>query len=170
MAAVHRPDFPLRDSVYWDETDCLNYYGMLSLHDIFEIVGSQLTEADIEVLSFFLNETCPIPHPLDPAGWTVEPREGNPGNLGVSPCPELLNTWRRVQPRGAPYPFVVSHKPKGGVELLLDLERRGYISEGNLEPLLELLRVLTRHDLLPLVSRKKRRTGEITCRVLRVRL
>ncbi|XP_076008736.1 death effector domain-containing 1 [Genypterus blacodes] len=158
MAAVHRSDFPLGDSAYWDETDCLNYYGMLSLHDVFEVVGSQLTETDIEVLSLFLGETCPIQHPLDPAGWTVAPCEGNPGDLGVSPSPELLSTWRRVQPCGSPNPFVVSHKPKGGVELLLDLEKRGYISEGNLEPLLELLRVLTRHDLLPLVSRKRRRT------------
>uniref|UniRef100_A0A3Q0S5N7 Death effector domain-containing 1 n=1 Tax=Amphilophus citrinellus TaxID=61819 RepID=A0A3Q0S5N7_AMPCI len=104
MALVHHQGYPLRDSLYWDETECLNYYGMLSLHEVFEVVGSQLTETDIEVLSFLLDETCSATHPLDPSG----------------------------------------------LELLLQLERRGYLSDGNLEPLLQLLRVLTRHDLLPL--------------------
>uniref|UniRef100_UPI003AAA8874 death effector domain-containing 1 isoform X2 n=1 Tax=Centroberyx gerrardi TaxID=166262 RepID=UPI003AAA8874 len=158
MAVVHRPQYALRDSLYWDETECLNYYGMLSLHEVFEIIGSQLTETDIEVLSFLLNETFSVSHPLDPAGWTVEPHEGDPDNPGVSPSPELLNFWRWLQPQGSPCPSVALYKPTSGLELLLELERRGYLSEGNLEPLLQLLRVLTRHDLLPLVSRKKRRT------------
>uniref|UniRef100_A0A3Q3A9J1 Death effector domain-containing 1 n=1 Tax=Kryptolebias marmoratus TaxID=37003 RepID=A0A3Q3A9J1_KRYMA len=157
MAAVHSPEYLLRDSLYWDETECLNYYGMLSLHEIFEIVGSQLTETDIEVLSFLLNETYPAPHPLDPAGWTVEPAEGDPEDSGVVPSPQLLKVWRRMKPRASQQSLVDS-KPKTGLELLLELERRGYLSDGNLEPLLQLLRVLTRHDLLPLVSRKRRRT------------
>lgn len=160
MAAVHHPGHPHRDSLYWDETECLNYYGMLSLHEVFEIVGSQLTETDIEVLSFLLNETCSAPHPLDPAGWTVEPCVGDPDDLGVSPSPELLEAWKRLKPRSSQVPLVASCKPTSGPELLLELERRGYLSDGNLEPLLQLLRVLTRHDLLPLVSHKKRRTGE----------
>ncbi|KAG7475833.1 DNA-binding death effector domain-containing protein 2 isoform X1 [Solea senegalensis] len=158
MATVQYQVYHLRDSLYWDETDCLNYYGMLSLHEVFEIVGSQLTETDIEVLSFILNETYPTPHPLNPAGWTVDPCEGDPDGLGVSPSPELLKAWRRLKPRASQQPLVVSYKSKSGLELLLELERRGYLSDGNLEPLLELLRVLTRHDLLPLVSHKKRRT------------
>lgn len=160
MAAVHRQGYPLRHSVFWDETECLNYYGMLSLHEVFEIVGSQLTETDIEVLSFLLKETFAAPHPLDPAGWTVEPREGDPGDLGVSPCSELLRTWRQLKPQSSQESLVDSCKPTSGLELLLELERRGYVSDGQLEPLLQLLRVLTRHDLLPFVSRKKRRTGE----------
>ncbi|XP_061675797.1 death effector domain-containing 1 isoform X2 [Syngnathoides biaculeatus] len=98
----------LKHSLYWDETECLSFYGMLSLHEVFEVVGSQLTDTDVDVLSFL--------------------------------------------------PTVPWCKPKNGLELLLELERRGYISEGNLDPLLKLLRVLTRHDLLPLVSHKKRRT------------
>lgn len=157
MAAVHHPLYPLRDSLYWDETECLNFYGMLSLHEVFEIVGSQLTETDVEVLSFLLNETSTAPHPLDPAGWTVEPCEDDPNDSGVTPSPELLKAWRRLKPQGTQE---VDYKPKGGLELLLELERRGYLGDGNLEPLLQLLRVLTRHDLLPLVSHKKRRTGE----------
>ncbi|XP_040900201.1 death effector domain-containing 1 isoform X2 [Toxotes jaculatrix] len=158
MAAVRHQGYPLRDSLYWDETECLNYYGTLSLHEVFEIVGSQLTETDIEVLSFLLNETCSAIHPLDPAGWTVEPHEGDSDDIGVSPSPELLKAWRRLKPKASQHPLVASYKPKSGLELLLELERRGYLSDGNLEPLLQLLRVLTRHDLLPLVSHKKRRT------------
>lgn len=159
MAAVHHQGYPLRDSLYWDETECLNYYGMLSLHEVFEVVGSQLTETDIEVLSFLLNETCSATHPLDPAGWTVEPREDNPDDPGVAPSPQLLKAWQQLKPTGSQQPFL-DPKPKSGLELLLQLERKGYLSDGNLAPLLQLLRVLTRHDLLPLVSHKKRRTGE----------
>ncbi|KAI3361177.1 hypothetical protein L3Q82_013376 [Scortum barcoo] len=158
MAAVHHPGCPPRDTLYWDETECLNYYGMLSLHEVFEIVGSQLTETDIEVLSFLLNETCPAPHPLDPAGWTVEPCVGDADDPGVSPSPELLKAWRCLKPQSSQSPLVASYNPTSGLELLLELERRGHLSDGNLEPLLQLLRVLTRHDLLPLVSHKKRRT------------
>ncbi|KAL0985091.1 hypothetical protein UPYG_G00152800 [Umbra pygmaea] len=162
MATMRRPRYSLRDSLYWDETECLTYYGMLSLHEIFEVVGSQLTETDVDVLSFLLDETYPaVAHPLDPAGWTSEPFEEDP-EMGkeVPPSPTLLQAWRRLQPRGSVSAFSTDarHKPKSGLELLLELERRGYLSEGKLEPLLQLLRVLTRHDLLPLVSCKKRRT------------
>lgn len=160
MAAVHHPGYPHRDSLYWDETECLNYYGMLSLHEVFEIVGSQLTETDIEVLSFLLNETCSAPHPLDPAGWTVEPCVGDTDDSGISPSPQLEKAWRRLKPQSSQSPLVAMCKLMSGLELLLELERRGYLSDGNLEPLLQLLRVLTRHDLLPFVSHKKRRTGE----------
>ncbi|KAI5620468.1 DNA-binding death effector domain-containing protein 2 [Silurus asotus] len=146
-----------RYSLYWEETDCLSYYEMLSLHEVFEIVGSQLTETDIEVLSFLLDEAYPAKHPLDPEGWTAEvlPDSDSPRN---PPCPRLLEAWRRIRPKGEPAPFAGRCMPKSGVALLLELERRGFLKEGNLEPLLQLLRILTRHDLLPFVSSKKRRT------------
>lgn len=160
MATVHHPGYPLRHTLYWDEDECLNYYGMLSLHEVFDIVGSQLTESDIDVLSFLLNETYPVAHPLDPASWTVEPCESDADDSGVSPSPELLKAWRRLKIRSSQDSLMASCKHSSGLELLLELERRGYISDGNLEPLLQLLRVLTRHDLLPFVSHKKRRTGE----------
>ena len=151
-----------KDSFYWDETDCLNYYGMLSLHEVFQIVGSQLTVKDIEVLSFLLDEAlCDQQHPLDPAAWTVEPPGDDPTDPGVPPTAALLSAWRKFKPRGNPGTPASLHAPTSGLDLLLRLERRGFISEGNLEPLLQLLRVLTRHDLLPLVSRKKRRTGKV---------
>ncbi|PWA24942.1 hypothetical protein CCH79_00015437, partial [Gambusia affinis] len=157
MAAVQYPGRPIRDSLHWEETECLNYYGMLSLHEMFEVVGSQLTESDIEALSFLLNETYPAQHPLDPAGWTVEPAEDDSEDSGVAPSPQLLKAWRRLKPSGSQQPLE-DFKFKSGLELLLELERRGYLCDGNLEPLLQLLRVLTRHDLLPFVSHKKRRT------------
>lgn len=159
MATIRRRRCSLRSSIIWEETECLAFYGMLSLHELFEVVGSQLTETDIEVLSFFLDETYPGEHPLDPAGWTAKPCEGDQDNsTGVSPSTELLDAWKRLQPRSSPCPTATRHKPKSGLELLLELERRGYVSEGDLEPLLQLLRVLTRHDLLPFISCKKRRT------------
>ncbi|TMS11223.1 Death effector domain-containing protein, partial [Larimichthys crocea] len=83
----------------------------------------------------------------------------DPDDLGISPSSELVKAWRRIKPQSSHDHLVASCKPTNGLELLLELERRGYLSDGNLEPLLQLLRVLTRHDLLPLVSRKKRRTG-----------
>ncbi|KAJ8392942.1 hypothetical protein AAFF_G00071460 [Aldrovandia affinis] len=160
MSAMRRP----RYSLLWEETECLTYYGMLSFHEIFEIVGSQLTETDVEVLSFLLDETYHGTHPLDPAGWTPEVCAENPEpSAVVFPNPRLLEAWRRLQPRGCPCPAAARHKPKSGLDLLLELERRGYLNEGNLEPLLQLLRVLTRHDLLPFVSRKKRRTVSPDC-------
>ncbi|XP_020504738.1 death effector domain-containing 1 [Labrus bergylta] len=155
---MHCPGYPPRHSLYWEEAECLNYYGMLSLHEVFEIVGSQLTETDIEVLSFLLSETCHASHPLDLAGWTVEPCEGDPEDSGVAPSPELQKAWRRLNPKNSRGHIQASFKPKSGLELLLELEKQGHLSDGNLEPLLQLLRVLTRHDLLPLVSHKKRRT------------
>ncbi|XP_053737101.1 death effector domain-containing 1 [Synchiropus splendidus] len=143
------------DSHHSSEKKCLNYFGMLTLHEVFHIVGSQLTENDIEVLCFFLNETCTASHPLDPTDWTVEPDEND--LIGVSPSPELLKAWRRIQPQNPKHQAVPSFKPKSGLELLLELERRGCLSDADLKPLLELLRIITRHDLLPLLSRKKKR-------------
>ncbi|XP_018587534.2 death effector domain-containing 1 isoform X1 [Scleropages formosus] len=161
MAATRRE----RLSLYWEETECLTYYGMLSLHEIFEVVGSQLTETDVEVLSFLLDESYSGRHPLDPAGWTPDTYDENPAGAGeasgsdTTTSPRLLEAWRRIGPSGSPScPVAARYRPKSGVELLLELERRGHVSEGRLEPLLQLLRVLTRHDLLPFVSRKKRRT------------
>ncbi|XP_012675413.2 death effector domain-containing 1 [Clupea harengus] len=144
----------------WEETECFTYYDMLTPHEIYEVVGSHLTETDVEVLSFLLDEMYPDDeHPLDPEKFTQVAR-GDSGQLEVvtPPDPRLVKSWRRIRPRGAPCPEAARHKPKCGVELLLELERRGHLSEANLEPLLQLLRVLTRHDLLPFVSRKKRRT------------
>ncbi|XP_045694215.1 DNA-binding death effector domain-containing protein 2 isoform X2 [Phyllostomus hastatus] len=97
----------------WEEDECLDYYGMLSLHRMFEVVGGQLTERELDLLAFLLDEA--------------------PGAAGG-----LSNA-------------------RSGLELLLELERRGQCDESNLRLLGQLLRVLARHDLLPHLARKRRR-------------
>ncbi|XP_021106642.1 DNA-binding death effector domain-containing protein 2 isoform X2 [Heterocephalus glaber] len=97
----------------WEEDECLDYYGMLSLHRMFEVVGGQLTDCELELLAFLLDEA--------------------PGAAGG-----LART-------------------RSGLELLLELERRGQCEENNLRLLGQLLRVLARHDLLPHLARKRRR-------------
>ncbi|NXT72788.1 DEDD2 protein, partial [Chaetops frenatus] len=130
----------------WDEEEeeeCLDCYGMLSLHRLFEVVGSQLTPSEVAVLSFLLDETLPAPHPLDPALWA--------GDTG--PAPELLERWRRRRGDAR----VGAGTPRDGVELLLELERRGLCHEGDLGHLRQLLRLVTRHDLLRCVTLKRPR-------------
>ncbi|XP_034293892.1 DNA-binding death effector domain-containing protein 2 [Pantherophis guttatus] len=146
----------------WEEEECLEYYGMVSLHQMFEVIGSQLTENDVEVLSFLLDETQPWTHPLDPALWTVAAEEEGGSEL-TSPA---LENWKRKNPcwcnlgRNNSNLEAVAEKwqPKNGVQLLLELERRGKCDETNFVQLLQLLRVLTRHDLLPYVTLKRQRT------------
>ncbi|XP_023598466.1 DNA-binding death effector domain-containing protein 2 isoform X2 [Trichechus manatus latirostris] len=97
----------------WEEDECLDYYGMLSLHRMFEVVGGQLTECELELLAFLLDEA-----------------PGAAGGLA---------------------------RARSGLELLLELERRGQCDESDLRLLRQLLRVLARHDLLPHLARKRRR-------------
>ncbi|XP_077888110.1 DNA-binding death effector domain-containing protein 2 isoform X3 [Ictidomys tridecemlineatus] len=97
----------------WEEDECLDYYGMLSLHRMFEVVGGQLTECELELLAFLLDEA-----------------PGAAGGLA---------------------------RARSGLELLLELERRGQCDESNLRLLGQLLRVLARQDLLPHLARKRRR-------------
>ncbi|XP_014118337.1 PREDICTED: DNA-binding death effector domain-containing protein 2-like [Pseudopodoces humilis] len=105
----------------WDEEECLDYYGMLSLHRLFEVVGAQLTPSDVAVLSFLLDETLPAPQPLDPSLW-----DGDPPKPGRAP---------RGDPRAG------LGAARSGAELLLELERRGLCHEGDLGQLRQLLRV-----------------------------
>nr|KAF6406569.1 death effector domain containing 2 [Molossus molossus] len=101
----------------WEEDECLDYYGMLSLHRMFEVVGGQLTECELDLLAFLLDEA--------------------PGAAGG-----------------------LSHT-RSGLELLLELERRGQCDESNLRLLGQLLRVLARQDLLPHLARRRRRPGMV---------
>ncbi|XP_064296461.1 DNA-binding death effector domain-containing protein 2 isoform X3 [Phalacrocorax carbo] len=132
----------------WEEEECLEYYGMVSLHRLFEVVGAQLTPSDVAVLSFLLDEAHPPSHPLDPSLWGGED----------APAP-LLERWRRRRPRRRSGDAEEGRaRPRDGVELLLELERRGLCDEGNFRHLLQLLRVVTRHDLLHCVTLKRPRT------------
>ncbi|KAM4702662.1 DNA-binding death effector domain-containing protein 2 [Rhinophrynus dorsalis] len=145
----------------WEEDECLEYYGMLSLHRMFDVIGSQLTENDVDALSFLLNESHPFTHPLDPHLWTVE-EDGS----DIVPDSALLAAWQRWNRGYTSHELNSSDnldspellRPKNGTELLLQLERRGKCDETNFTHLLQLLRVLTRHDLLPYVTMKRPRT------------
>ncbi|XP_062912817.1 death effector domain-containing 1 [Mobula hypostoma] len=137
MAAVKR--------ARWEEEELMGCYCMISLHQMFESVGSQLTEADVEALSFLLDEA----YPLSPAA------EGPP-----SPEETEGVDWRldSVDALERPLDTGRIHRPKSGVRLLFELERRGLCDETSFGNLLQLLRVINRHDLLPYVSQKRRRT------------
>lgn len=49
---------------------------------------------------------------------------------------------------------------RNGRDFFLALERQGRCSEANFRYILQLLRIITRHDLLPYVTLRKRQTGE----------
>lgn len=49
---------------------------------------------------------------------------------------------------------------RNGRDFLLALERQGRCDESNFRQVLQLLRIITRHDLLPYVTLKRRRAGE----------
>lgn len=59
---------------------------------------------------------------------------------------------------------VIDEYERGGIrsgkDFLLALERQGRCDETNFRHVLQLLRIITRHDLLPYVTLKKRQTGE----------
>ncbi|XP_044526987.1 DNA-binding death effector domain-containing protein 2 [Gracilinanus agilis] len=109
----------------WEEDECLDYYGLQPLHRVFQVVGAQLSEQELAVLSFLLDEALPAP------------QESPPG----------------LAPRRSPQPAPA----RSGLELLLELERRGQCDEARLGPLKQLLRVLSRQDLLPRLSLKRMR-------------
>ncbi|XP_072463997.1 DNA-binding death effector domain-containing protein 2 [Notamacropus eugenii] len=50
----------------WEEDACLDYYGLRSLHRVFQVVGAQLTEQELSVLSFLLAEAVPAPRAGEP--------------------------------------------------------------------------------------------------------
>ena len=49
---------------------------------------------------------------------------------------------------------------RSGRDFLLALERQGHCDETNFRQVLQLLRIITRHDLLPYVTLKRRRAGK----------
>ncbi|KAM4014745.1 DNA-binding death effector domain-containing protein 2 [Anomaloglossus baeobatrachus] len=151
MASVRKPVF----SQCWEEDECLEYYGMLSLHRVFDSIGSQLTDSDVDALSFLLTESYPFTHPLDPNIWTIE-------ESGEGPDGALLAAWQRwnrssTASNDGSLDTPHLQRPKNGSELLLELERRGKCDESNFKHILQLLRILTRHDLIPYVSLKRPR-------------
>lgn len=62
---------------------------------------------------------------------------------------------------------VIDEYERGGIrsgrDFLLALERQGRCDETNFRHVLQLLRIITRHDLLPYVTLRKRQTGLSSC-------
>lgn len=62
---------------------------------------------------------------------------------------------------------VIDEYERGGIrsgrDFLLALERQGRCDETNFRHVLQLLRIITRHDLLPYVTLRKRQTGLTSC-------
>ncbi|XP_038656739.1 death effector domain-containing protein-like [Scyliorhinus canicula] len=50
---------------------------------------------------------------------------------------------------------------RSGRDFFLALERQGRCDETNFRQVLQLLRIITRHDLLPYVTLKRRKTGRL---------
>lgn len=90
-----------------------NDFDSLTLHDMFRVVGDQMTPRDIKVLKFIYN--------------------------GIMP-EDILN------------------KVYDGFSFLLALEKMDRIDETNFKHILDLLRIITRHDLTPYVTLKRRQT------------
>ncbi|XP_072409521.1 DNA-binding death effector domain-containing protein 2-like isoform X2 [Chiloscyllium punctatum] len=127
----------------WQEEDTLASYRMLSLHQMFELVGSQLSRADVEALSFLLAEAYPLQRALRAGGAAATETELGQGVPGLrAPAPAPAPAWDEPGRGGG----------GGGVRLLFELERRGLCDETNFRHLLQLLRVISRHDLLPYVG------------------
>lgn len=99
----------------WPEEAVDNSHGLYSLHQMFDIVGAQLTHRDVRVLSFLFVD-------------------------------------------------VIDEYERGGIrsgrDFLLALERQGRCDETNFRHILQLLRIITRHDLLAYVTLRKRQAGE----------
>ncbi|XP_041037057.1 DNA-binding death effector domain-containing protein 2-like isoform X2 [Carcharodon carcharias] len=160
MAAVKR--------ARWDEEEVLAYYRMLSLHQMFELVGSQLSQADVEALAFLLDEAYPLERALRAAqagegegeeeeGEGMEEEEGGEAEVPGPASPRHQPPARGPRPHPLPAASFSLHRPKSGVRLLFELERRGLCDETNFRELLQLLRVISRHDLLPYVGQKRGR-------------
>ncbi|XP_074786473.1 DNA-binding death effector domain-containing protein 2 [Athene noctua] len=120
----------------WEEEECLDYYGMVSLHRLFEVVGAQLTPTDVAALAALLDRTPPGPDP--------SPRDDDDNDQKDEFSPKTHHHG-------------VSFGAKSGREVLLELERRGWCDEGNFRHLLGFLRLLARQDLLRCVTLRRPR-------------
>ncbi|KAF7695583.1 hypothetical protein HF521_007306 [Silurus meridionalis] len=84
-------------------------------------------------------------------------------------CTACLTLWAltsRTVMRVLSFLFVdvIDEYERGGIrdgrDFLLALERQGRCDETNFRHILQLLRIITRHDLLPYVTLRKRQTGQ----------
>lgn len=98
------------------------------------------------------------------APWPEEPGEREQGLYSLHRMFDIVGaqlTHRDVRVLSFLFVDVLDEAERGrirsGRDFLLALERQGRCDESNLRQLLQLLRIITRHDLLPYVSLKRRR-------------
>lgn len=96
--------------------------------------------------------------------WPEEPGEREQGLYSLHRMFDIVGaqlTHRDVRVLSFLFVDVLDEAERGrirsGRDFLLALERQGRCDESNLRQLLQLLRIITRHDLLPYVSLKRRR-------------
>ncbi|XP_057244513.1 death effector domain-containing protein, partial [Malurus melanocephalus] len=99
-----------------------------------------------------------------PAPWPEELGEREQGLYSLHRMFDIVGaqlTHRDVRVLSFLFVDVLDEAERGrirsGRDFLLALERQGRCDESNLRQLLQLLRIITRHDLLPYVSLKRRR-------------
>ena len=107
-----------------------------------------------------------------PAAGTLEPwpEEAADGSYGLYSLHRMFDivgaqlTHRDVRVLSFLFVDVIDEYERGGIrsgrDFLLALERQGRCDETNFRHVLQLLRIITRHDLLPYVTLRKRQAGE----------
>lgn len=99
--------------------------------------------------------------------WPEEAEDNSHGLYSLHRMFDIVGaqlTHRDVRVLSFLFVDVIDEYERGGIrsgrDFLLALERQGRCDETNFRHVLQLLRIITRHDLLPYVTLKKRQTGE----------
>lgn len=98
------------------------------------------------------------------------PEEAADNSHGLYSLHQMFNivgahlTHRDIRVLSFLFVDVIDEYERGGIrsgkDFLLALERQGRCDETNFRHILQLLRIITRHDLLPYVTLRKRQAGE----------
>lgn len=99
--------------------------------------------------------------------WPEEAADGSHGLYSLHHMFDIVGaqlTHRDVRVLSFLFVDVIDEYERGGIrngrDFLLALERQGRCDETNFRHVLQLLRIITRHDLLPYVTLKKRQSGD----------
>lgn len=99
--------------------------------------------------------------------WPEEAADNSHGLYSLHQMFEIVGahlTHRDIRVLSFLFVDVIDEYERGGIrsgkDFLLALERQGRCDETNFRHVLQLLRIITRHDLLPYVTLRKRQAGE----------
>jgi len=124
-----------------------------------------------EVASRTVPASCPNPRLSKRDGgfepWPEEAVDNSHGLYSLHRMFDIVGaqlTHRDVRVLSFLFVDVIDEYERGGIrsgrDFLLALERQGRCDETNFRHVLQLLRIITRHDLLPYVTLRKRQAGE----------